>query len=117
MLLLAMTSLWHWTQRADCTSKHLSVGHWQVSRVHAIRGDGLNARRNAERSLRFAEDASEFFIAYAHEALSRAALVLADHAEARKQLSQARLLAESLSDGQDKQMLMMDLEGISSQLR
>ncbi|WP_395741367.1 hypothetical protein [Prosthecobacter sp.] len=38
MLLLAMASLWHWTQREDCTLRHRSIGYWQVSRVYAVRG-------------------------------------------------------------------------------
>jgi len=39
MLLLAEASLWHWRQRTDCQPSNLSVGYWQVSRVHALAGN------------------------------------------------------------------------------
>jgi hypothetical protein len=39
MVRLAQASLWHWTQRSDCTDKNLSIGYWQVSRVCALLGD------------------------------------------------------------------------------
>ncbi len=38
MLLLAQASLWHWTQRPDCTPRNLSIGYWQLSRVFALLG-------------------------------------------------------------------------------
>lgn len=51
MLLLAMASLWHWTQREDHTLSNLSVGYWQVSRVHALRGHANEARRYGQLAL------------------------------------------------------------------
>ncbi len=79
-------------------------------------GDGQNARRHAERCLQFSIGSPEFFIAFAHKELARAALVLDDPAEARLQLAQARKLAEPVSDTDDKQLLVTDLDAISSQL-
>src|ERR1700687_1872237 len=35
MLQLSQASLWHWTQRSDCTPKNLSIGNWQLSRIYA----------------------------------------------------------------------------------
>jgi hypothetical protein len=40
MLQLAMASLWHWGQRTDVTPRDISVGAWQVARVHALAGRG-----------------------------------------------------------------------------
>src|SRR5580765_3462659 len=41
-------SLWHWRCRADCTSRHLSIGYWQLSRVYALVGEAANARKYGE---------------------------------------------------------------------
>ena len=49
MLHLSMSSLWHWTQRADCTSTNLSIGYWQVARIYALLGQPDNARRDGLR--------------------------------------------------------------------
>jgi len=56
MLLLAQSSLWHWTQRADLALDNLAIGHWQLARVNAIVGHHEEALRHAERSLEIARD-------------------------------------------------------------
>ena len=40
-----MASLWHWTQREDCTDQNLSIGYWQAARVYALAGEPDNARK------------------------------------------------------------------------
>src|SRR5688572_27636463 len=72
MVLCALASLWHWTQRADRTDRNLSIGHWQVSRAYALAGQGENALRHALRSLAFAEGSPPFYVGSAHEAATRA---------------------------------------------
>src|SRR5687767_8125788 len=44
LLLLSLTSLYHWTQRADCSPRNLSIGYWQAARVFALLGQAGNAR-------------------------------------------------------------------------
>lgn len=56
MLLLAQSSLWHWTQRPDLQPDNLAIGHWQLARVNALLGNGEDALRHAERSLEIARD-------------------------------------------------------------
>lgn len=56
MLLLAQSSLWHWTQRADLAPDNLAIGHWQLARVNALSGRRDEALRHAERSLEIARD-------------------------------------------------------------
>lgn len=56
MLLLAQSSLWHWTQRADHSPDNLAIGHWQLARVNAILGRQVESLRHAERSLDIARD-------------------------------------------------------------
>lgn len=64
MLARAIASLWHWTQRPDCTPRNLSIGYWQVSRVCALIGDGTLARHYAEACLRFSRDEGPFFLGF-----------------------------------------------------
>ena len=45
MTRLCQASIWHWTQREDCTDKNLSIGYWQASRVYALLGQADDARR------------------------------------------------------------------------
>ena len=112
LLSCAMTSLWHWTQRDDVTSRHLSVGCWQVSRVLAVLNEGALARHFAMESLQHSQAEEPFYQAYAHEALARAASVLGDHAEAARCLNEATRLAESVADPSNRQPLLDDLQTI-----
>ena len=114
MLRRAMTSVWHWTQRPDCTQQHLAVGYWQVSRIHAVLGRADEARRYGELSLAAGsgEDVAPFALAYAFEALARAEGV-AGNTEVRDQhIARARDVVETLSDAEARQMVLDDLETI-----
>ena len=39
MILYALASLWHWTQRPDCSTTNLSIGYWQAASVYALAGE------------------------------------------------------------------------------
>ncbi len=114
MLQLALSSLWHWTQRADCTPTNLSIGYWQVSRVFALLKQADNARRYAELSLDAArsEGVASFYLGYAYEALARAGMVAEDEAEMEKYLIQAHQIAATLTDPAEKKQLLHDLAKI-----
>jgi hypothetical protein len=112
MLLLAMASLWHWTQRSDCTDEKLSVGNWQVSRAYALAGRGAEAMRHGQRSLELAAESSPFYLGYAHEALARAALVLNDRTLLAQHLNEARRLAAEVSDAHERDWLEQDLKSL-----
>ena len=60
MVHLAHTSLYHWSQRAECTDQNLSIGYWQLSRVYVMIGELENAIKYGE-----------IFLGYAFEALAR----------------------------------------------
>ncbi len=47
MIQLAHASLWHWSQRADCCEKNLSIGYWQLARIYALLGEENNAGKFA----------------------------------------------------------------------
>jgi hypothetical protein len=114
MLNLSIASLWHWTQRPDCTNKELSLGYWQVSRIYAITGRPENAVWYAERCLEVTEDAElpPFYLGYAYEALARAAMAGRNKRQAVEYIAQARALAEKEKNDEDKQLLLDDLATI-----
>lgn len=111
MLNLSLASLWHWTQRPDCTNKELSIGYWQVSRIYAITGRPENAVWYAERCLEATEDADlpPFYLGYAYEALARAAMAGRNKAQAMEYIAHARALAAREENEEDRQLLMDDL--------
>jgi hypothetical protein len=114
MILCALASLWHWTQRPDCADVNLSVGHWQVSRVYALGGQGANAMRYARRSLVLAVGASPFYIGYAHEAVARAAALLGDETTFQSHLAEATNCAAALTDESERAPLQQDLRALAA---
>jgi hypothetical protein len=114
MLLTASASLWHWTQRADRTDQNLSVGHWQLSRVYSLLGRGDDAMRHAEQSLLYANGSPPFYVGYAHEAIARAALKLGNVPLCQEHLQQARSLAATVCDQNDRTLLEGDLQSLAS---
>jgi hypothetical protein len=54
MIRLSQASLWHWTQRDDCTNENMSIGYWQASRIHATLGRADDARRYGQLCLEIA---------------------------------------------------------------
>jgi hypothetical protein len=114
MLNLSVASLWHWTQRPDCTSKERSLGYWQVSRIYAITGRPKNATWYAERCREATEDAGlpPFYLGYAYEALARAAMADRDRRAATEYVARARELAQQEKSEEDRQLLLDDLATI-----
>ena len=116
MLRLSLASLWHWTQRQDCTPINLSIGYWQVSRVFALLHQADNARHYGELALQAiqTEDVDPFYTAYAHEALARAELVAGNQAGMEEHWAQAHKLATLITRAGDKKLLLADLATIHS---
>lgn len=114
MVLCALASLWHWTQRGDCTNRNLSIGHWQVARVYALAGQGENAMLHAQRSLELAEGSPPFYVGYAHEAMARAALLVNDRERFQAHLNRARDCAAAVTEAEERQPLDQDLRLLES---
>ena len=114
MLQLSFASLWHWTQREDCTPTNLSIGYWQVSRVFALLRQADNAKHYGELCLEVSkkEGVEIVYLGYAYEALARAELVGANEIEMERFLIQAHQIAASLPDPEEKQQLLKDLATI-----
>ncbi|MDB5335251.1 MAG: hypothetical protein JWN70_870 [Planctomycetaceae bacterium] len=113
MLALAHASVWHWRERDDCQPRNLSIGYWQLSRVYALIRHGERAAHYGTLCLAVSADEPPFFLAYAHEALARAAALVGDVTVMSEHLAQARRLAEMVQEAEDRQLLLADLETIS----
>jgi hypothetical protein len=113
MLALSFASLWHWTQRDDCVSRNLSIGYWQISRIFALLGDVANARRYGDACMEHSLSESPFLLAYAHEALARAAALNGDSNRCAHHLTDARKLAPRISDAEERAVLEKDLLSIT----
>ena len=109
MVALSQASIFHWTQREDCTDRNLSIGYWQASRIAAILGHAGEALRHAEVCISYSGQLPPFYLAYAHEAMARAH-ALAGRAEvAREHLKAAHELVASVVEEGDRKMLLGDL--------
>jgi hypothetical protein len=109
MIRLNQASLWHWTQRPDCTDRNRAIGYWQASRIRALVGHGEEALRYARLTLGYSGSLAAFHRAMAHEALARAAQVLGDRASVREHVERARELAESVDDAEERSIIDADL--------
>ncbi len=114
MLQLSLASLWHWTQREDCTPTTLSIGYWQVSRVFSLLRQAENARHYGELCLKEAqkEGVLPFYTGYAYEALARAELVAGKQSEMNAFLTQSNQVASTLTDPEEKDQMLKDLDTI-----
>lgn len=113
MLLRAYASLWHWTQRPDCTSRNLSIGYWLLSRVHGLLRQSEQARHFGKLSLKHAEGESPFYRGYAYEALARAAHVAHDRSRTEYYLQAAQAQADLIENDEERQMLENDLKSLA----
>jgi len=111
MLGRTLASLWHWRQRADHTPKNISVGCWQAARVCALLGLADLARRYAEESIENSPD-DPFYRGYALEGLARAEAVAGNKDKAAQLVNDARALAQSVTEQDDRDALLADLATI-----
>ena len=112
MVALNQASIFHWLNRPDCTSENLSVGYWQASRIQALLGNATEARRHAELCLSYSPGLEPFYIGYAYEALSRAAILAGERSTALEHLSKARGEAANIGNKEHQAMLLKDLDSL-----
>ena len=112
MIRLSQASLWHWTQRHDCTRANVSIGYWQVSRIYAILGRADEARRYGQLCLEHSDRESPFLLACAYEALARAEKTVGNDATAEKYCAEALRHSEDVSRPEDREQILNDLKTI-----
>jgi hypothetical protein len=112
MLHAAHASRFHWGLAG--TPLNLSVGEWQVSRVYATLGRAEPALYHARRALEIARRSrlSRFYLAYAYEAVARAAAVAGERRTRDRYLRRAREIGAGVRDRDDRRMLLEDLATI-----
>lgn len=115
MIRLSMAAMWHWSQRPDCTNKHLSIGYWQLARIYTLLRQVENARHYAQRCLDVSqdEDVPPFYLGYAYEALARVESVAGERAKMKAYISLAQQAAEEVAELDEQKLLLSDLETIN----
>jgi hypothetical protein len=112
MLHAAHASRYHWGRAG--TALHRAVGEWQISRVYSVLGRAEPALYHGRRSLEIAQRnrLGRFYLAYAYEALARAAAVNGDRRARGRYLREARRVGAKVRDRDDRRMLEEDLTTI-----
>lgn len=92
MLHAAHASLWHWSRPGVGKPVNRARGEWQVSRVYAAAGRSEPAMTHAHRCLALckAHHITDFDLAFAHEAIARAAALAGDTQQRSEHLERAR---------------------------
>jgi hypothetical protein len=113
MLHAAHASRFHWGELE--TGARVATGEWQCSRVYAVLGRAEPALHHARRSLDICRrDGIEGFnLAFAYEAMARAAWVGGDPAGAEEYRELARRATESI-DEEDRELVLSDLATIGA---
>ena len=117
MLHMAHASRYHWGQIGAPVNR--SRGEWQVSRVYAVLGRAEPAMYHARRGLEIcqANGIADWDLAFAYEALARAAAVSGDMEQARVWTEHALAAAEEIAEDEDRELVISDLESIPGQPR
>ena len=113
MLHMAHASAHHWrAEGAGATANNLARSEWQVSRVYTVLGRAEPAGHHARRCLEIcqANGIGDWDLAYAYEALARAASVAGDAAAAAGYVEQAR--AVDIAEDEDRDLVRDDLATI-----
>jgi hypothetical protein len=112
LLNAAHASRYHWGHAG--TPLNLSIGEWQVSRVYAVLGRAEPALYHGRRALEIARRnrLGRFYLAYAYEALARAAAVDGDRRARNRYLREARRIGAGVRDRDDRRTLLEDLATI-----
>ncbi|WP_063771021.1 MerR family transcriptional regulator [Streptacidiphilus neutrinimicus] len=112
MLHMAHASRHHWGQVGEAV--HRGRGEWQCSRVYAVLGRAEPALHHARRCLDICREngIGDWDLAFAYEALARAAAVGGDKAQARAWAEQALAAADDIAEAEDRELVLSDLESI-----
>jgi len=112
MIHAAHASRFHWGKVG--TAVNLARGEWQISRVYAVLGRAEAARFHAQRCLELCQEngIGDFDLAFAYEALARAAAVAGNTVERAKYLALAQEATLHIADKADLDVVVHDLETI-----
>lgn len=119
MIHTAHASRYHWGQAPTATPAHLARGEWQISRVYAVLQRAEPALHHAHRVLAICEEhkIGDWDLGFAYEAVARAYAVAGDVEQARAYTDRALAAAAEITEGEDRGLLLADLETIPGQPR
>lgn len=114
---MAHASAHHWRQVGK--PQHFARSEWQISRVYATLRRPEPSLHHAQRSLDMCKEngIGDFDLAFAYEALARGHAIAGDAEQARAYTEQALAAAEDISEDDDRELLLTDLETIPDQSR
>lgn len=115
MLHMAHASAYYWrSEGSGATAANLARSEWQVSRVYTVLHRSEPAGHHARRCLEIcqANGIGDWDIAYAYEALARAAAIGGDLDAARSWLEQAHSAARAIGEDEERQQVLTDLQTI-----
>jgi hypothetical protein len=117
MLHMAHASAHHWRQVGEPV--HFARGEWLCSRVYATLRRSEPCLHHAQRVLDICRHngVGDFDLAFAYEALARGHALTGAVEQARSFTEQALAAAEDIKDGDDRELLLTDLETIPGQPR
>ena len=112
MLSAAHASLYHWSRGGG--QRNRCIAEWQVSRVYSVLGRPEPALHHGQRALEIARHGrvAPFYVAYAYEALARAAAVAGQRRARALYLRKAERIGKTVRDSQERKLLMDDLATI-----
>jgi hypothetical protein len=112
MIHAAHASRYHWGVAG--TPLEAARGEWQISRVYAVLGRAEPARYHAHRSLDLctANDYGGFDMAFALEAVARAAAIAGDGETCRAYIDRARVATTDIEDEDNRTYVEGELETI-----
>ena len=112
MLHAAHASRYHWEQAGGPVN--LVRGEWQVSRVYAVLNRAEPALYHARRCLDICKQnqIGDFDLAYAYEALARAAYIAGQQTECKFYYELAWQAGERISEQEDRELFAGDLATI-----
>lgn len=118
MLHMAHASRHHWAA-SGTDAVHLARGEWQCSRVYAVLGRPEPCLHHARRVLDLCQDngVGDFDLAYGYEAMARGHAIGGDAERARAYTEQALAAAADITEEDDRELLLGDLETIPGQSR
>jgi DNA-binding transcriptional MerR regulator len=110
MIHMAHASRFHWDNAGD--DQNRAIGEWQCSRVYATLGRGEPALYHAQRCLSYADrpGTEVWLAASAYEGLARAQAVAGDLEAARDSRDRAIALAETVSDSEERKIVITDID-------
>lgn len=113
MLEKAYASLYHWRQVG--TKLNLVRGYWQVSRVHAILGQGDAAYFYGISGVELceAEGFGDFDLAFAYESVARAEKCRGNRESMNSWFERGQAAAENIAKEQDKKYFSSELASVN----